>query len=80
MVGIPDLVRPKAAFDPETIAVLSAALDEAWDRLINLGANAPGPPTPALCARSLRGASSIWRNGAPGIKKSLPMGRFFFLP
>ena len=60
MVGIPDLVRRKAAFDPETIAVLSAALDEAWDRLINLGANAPGPPTPALCARS-----NLWVRAGP---------------
>ena len=31
---IVDLVRPKADFDPETIAVLCAALDEAWDRLL----------------------------------------------
>ena len=29
MASIVDLVRPKAAFDPETIAVLCAALDEA---------------------------------------------------
>ena len=29
MVSIVDLVRPRAAFDPETIAVLCAALDEA---------------------------------------------------
>ena len=33
MASILNLVRPEAAFDPETIAVLSAALDEAWDRL-----------------------------------------------
>ena len=42
-------------------------------------ASAPGPPMPVLCARSLRGASSRWRNGAPGIKKSLPMVRFVLL-
>jgi hypothetical protein len=34
MVSIVDLVRPRAAFDPETIAVLCAALDEAWERLL----------------------------------------------
>ena len=34
MASIVDLVRPKADFDPETIAVLCAALDEAWDRLL----------------------------------------------
>ena len=43
MVSIPDLVRPKAAFDPETIAVLSAALDEAWDRLIQSGSECTRP-------------------------------------
>ena len=37
MVSIVDPVRPKAAFDPETIAVLCAALDEAWDRLLRSG-------------------------------------------
>jgi hypothetical protein len=37
MVSIVDLVRPRAAFDPETIAVLCAALDEAWDRLLRSG-------------------------------------------
>jgi hypothetical protein len=36
MASIVDLVRPKADFDPETIAVLCAALDEAWDRLLQL--------------------------------------------
>ena len=43
MVSIPDLVRPKAAFDPETIAVLSAALDEAWDRLLQSGSECTRP-------------------------------------
>ena len=37
MASIVDLVRPKADFDPETIAVLCAALDEAWDRLLQSG-------------------------------------------
>jgi hypothetical protein len=36
-------VRRKAAFDPETIAVLSAALDEAWDRLIQSGSECTRP-------------------------------------
>jgi hypothetical protein len=34
MTSIVDLVRPEVAFDPETIGVLSAALEEAWDRLL----------------------------------------------
>jgi hypothetical protein len=79
MASILNLVRPEAAFDPETIAVLSAALDEAWDRLLQWEASAPGPPMRALCARWWRGGLSIWRNGASGIKKSLPTARFDFL-
>ena len=80
MASIVDLVRPEAAFDPETIAVLSAALDEAWDRLLQSGSECTRPAYAVLCARSWRGASSIWRNGASGIKKSLPTARFVFLP
>ena len=34
MASIVDLVRPEAAFDSETIGELSAALEEAWDRLL----------------------------------------------
>ena len=34
MTSIVDLVRREVAFDPETIGVLSAALEEAWDRLL----------------------------------------------
>ena len=43
MASIVDLVRPKAAFDPETIAVLCAALDEAWDRLLQSGSECTRP-------------------------------------
>jgi hypothetical protein len=43
MAGIVDLVRPKADFDPETIAVLCAALDEAWDRLLQSGSECTRP-------------------------------------
>ena len=43
MASIVDLVRPNAAFDPETIAVLSAALDEAWDRLLQSGSECTRP-------------------------------------
>ena len=34
MAGIIELIEPEIAFDPETISVLSAALEEAWDRLV----------------------------------------------
>ena len=43
MASIVDLVRPKADFDPETIAVLCAALDEAWDRLRQSGSECVRP-------------------------------------
>ena len=43
MASIVDQVRPKAAFDPETIAVLCAALDEAWDRLLQSGSECTRP-------------------------------------
>ena len=43
MASIIDPVRPQAAFDPETIAVLSAALDEAWDRLLQSGSECTRP-------------------------------------
>jgi hypothetical protein len=43
MASIVDLVRPEVAFDPETIAVLSAALEEAWDRLLQLGSECTRP-------------------------------------
>ena len=43
MASIVDLVRPKADFDPETIAVLSAALDEPWDRLLQSGSECTRP-------------------------------------
>ena len=43
MASIVDLVRPKADFDPEIIAVLCAALDEAWDRLLQSGSECTRP-------------------------------------
>src|SRR5215471_19507333 len=43
MASIEDLVRPKADFDPETIDVLCAALDEAWERLLQSGSECTRP-------------------------------------
>ncbi len=59
MASIIELIKPEIAFDPETIAVPFAALEEAWDRLLQSGRNARGLPMLVPCARSLRGASSI---------------------
>ena len=42
MASIVDL-GPTTAFDPETIAVLCAALDEAWDRLLQSGSECTRP-------------------------------------
>jgi hypothetical protein len=33
MVEFPDFFRQETAFTPETIQILAAALDEAWERL-----------------------------------------------
>ena len=78
MASIPSLVRPAAAFDPETISVPAAALDEAWDRLLGWEASVPSPPMRMLCARWLRGAS---RYGVKGIghEKELADGVVRFL-
>jgi hypothetical protein len=43
MASIVDLVRPEVAFDPETIGVLSAALEEAWDWLLQSGSECTRP-------------------------------------
>ena len=43
MASIIELVKPEIAFDPETIAVLSAALEEAWDRLLQSGSECTRP-------------------------------------
>jgi hypothetical protein len=43
MTSIIELIRPEAAFDPETIATLSAALEEAWDRLLRSGSEGTRP-------------------------------------
>jgi hypothetical protein len=79
MASIVDLVRPKADFDPETIAVLCAALDEAWDRLLQSGSECTRP----AYARAMREvvARRIIDMAQRGIRdqKSLPMARFVFL-
>jgi hypothetical protein len=43
MASIVDLVTPKSDFDPESIAVLCAALDEAWDLLLQSGSECTRP-------------------------------------
>jgi hypothetical protein len=79
MASILNLVRPEAAFDPETIAVLSAALDEAWDRLLQSGSECTRP----AYARVMREvvARRIIDMAQRGIrdKRSLPTARFDFL-
>jgi hypothetical protein len=78
MASIVDLVRPKAAFDPETIAVLCAALDEAWDRLVRTGSECTRP----AYARAMREviARRIIEMAQRGIRdqKNLPTVRFVF--
>jgi hypothetical protein len=74
MASVVDLVRPKADFDPEIIAVLCAALDEAWDRLLQSGSECTRP----AYARAMREVVArliidMAQRGASGIKKSSPI-------
>jgi hypothetical protein len=57
MARVYDLVRPKTAFGPETIAVLSAALDDAWERLLESGKRVHPARLCACYARRAGGAS-----------------------
>ena len=79
MASIDDLVRPKADFDPETITVLCAALDEAWDRLLQSGSDCTRP----AYARAMREvvARRIIDMAQPGIRdqKELTDGAVRFL-
>ena len=43
MANIVELVRPQAAFDPETVAVLVTAFNEAWERLRRSGSECARP-------------------------------------
>ncbi len=43
MGNILDLGRPETAFDPETVAVIASALEEAWDRLCQSGSECTRP-------------------------------------
>jgi hypothetical protein len=59
MVSIDDLVRPKADFDPETIAVLCAALDETWDRLLQSGSECARPAYARAMRKRQQGSSGM---------------------
>ena len=43
MVEIPEFFRRETAFTPETIQILAAALDEAWERLRQSGSRLVRP-------------------------------------
>ena len=43
MVAISEFFRQEAAFTPETIQILAAALDEAWERLRQSGSRLARP-------------------------------------
>ena len=58
MGNILDLVRPETAFDPETVAVIASALEEAWDRLCQSGSECTRPAYARAMERLWRGASS----------------------
>ena len=64
MASIVDLVRPKAAFDPKLLPYSQRPSMRPGTGCSSREANAPGQPMRVPCARSSRGASLIWRNGA----------------
>jgi hypothetical protein len=78
MASIVDLVRPEVAFDPETIAVLSAALEEAWDRLLESGSECTRPAYARAMREVVARRIIDMAHGAPTMKKSLLMVRFVF--
>ena len=43
MARIIELSRPEACFDPEAVSILSAALEDAWDRLLRSGSECTRP-------------------------------------
>jgi hypothetical protein len=43
MASIIELTRPEACLDPEAVAILSAALEDAWDRLLRSGSECTRP-------------------------------------
>ena len=51
MAEIQRLFQPDAAFDPETIEVLAAALDNAWETIGRSGSRSPGPPIRELSGK-----------------------------
>jgi hypothetical protein len=61
MANVIELVRPETAFDPETVAVLAAAFNEAWDRLRASGSECARP---AYARAMWPVVSSKWRSTA----------------
>lgn len=43
MARIIELSRPEECFDPEAVSILSAALEDAWDRLLRSGSECTRP-------------------------------------
>ena len=43
MASIVELTRPETCFDPEAVIILSASLDEAWNRLLLAGSECTRP-------------------------------------
>jgi hypothetical protein len=78
MASIVDLIRPTAAFDPETIAVLSAALEQAWDTLLQSGSECTRPAYARAMREVVARRIIEMAQRASGIKKSLPTARFVF--
>jgi hypothetical protein len=60
MVEILEFFRRETAFTPETIQILAAALDEAWERLRQSGSPLVRPAYSRASGRWLPNASLKW--------------------
>jgi hypothetical protein len=61
-------------FDPETVAVLAAAFDEAWSWLQTSGSECARPAYARAMREVVARASSRWQSRASRTGRSLPIG------
>jgi hypothetical protein len=71
MASIVELIKPEIAFDPETISVLSTALEEAWERLLKSGSECTRPSYARAMREVIARRIIDMAQRAPRIKKSL---------
>ena len=78
MACIVELTRPETCFDPEAVIILSASLEEAWNRLLRSGSECTRPAYARAMREVLAKRISTWPNEVSLTKKNLPMVRSVF--